>query len=79
MFLWVCLLYTLVLRLITTEPDLQMRYYTIILLIFDVVQVHSFALPGVPTKERYVGSLSLTIFGVISLIVGASHLTRLYD
>jgi len=43
-------------------PDLQMRYYTILLLIFDVVQVHSFALPGVVTKERYVGSLSLTSF-----------------
>jgi len=54
--------YTLVLRSTTIEPDLQMRYYTILLLIFDVVQVHSFALPGVVTKELYVGGLSLTIF-----------------
>jgi len=46
----------------------QIRYYTILLLIFDVVQIHSFAIKGVPNKRlcviidpvvRVVGAVSL--------------------
>lgn len=46
----------------------QIRYYTIMLLIFDVVQIHSFAIKGVPSKRlcviidpivRIVGAISL--------------------
>ncbi|KAF9534643.1 hypothetical protein CPB83DRAFT_780309 [Crepidotus variabilis] len=44
------------------------RYYTILLVVFDVAQIHSFAIPGVPTVDvcvamdptiRVVGALSL--------------------
>jgi len=44
------------------------RYYTIILLIFDVVQVHSFALPGVSTRALCIAAdPTVRILGAISL------------
>jgi len=44
------------------------RYYTIILLIFDVVQIHSFTLPGVRTRELCLAAdPTIRIVGAISL------------
>ncbi|KAF9033574.1 hypothetical protein BJ165DRAFT_1534522 [Panaeolus papilionaceus] len=53
---------------------LWIRYYTILLLIFDAVQIHSFAIPGVATKSvclamdptiRVVGAVSLWTIQII--------------
>ncbi|CAA7266800.1 unnamed protein product [Cyclocybe aegerita] len=45
-----------------------MRYYTIVLVIFDALQIHSFAIPGVPSKTVCVGIDPVTrLVGGISL------------
>lgn len=53
---------------------LWIRYYTILLVVFDVVQIHSFAIPGVATKDvclamdptiRIVGAISLWTIEII--------------
>lgn len=33
---------------------MQIRYYTVLLVAFDVAQIHSFAIPGVTTVDVYV-------------------------
>jgi hypothetical protein len=33
---------------------IQIRYYTLLLLLFDVIQIHTFAIPGVTSDNVYV-------------------------
>ncbi|KAJ3514650.1 hypothetical protein NLJ89_g2248 [Agrocybe chaxingu] len=55
-------------EVVTRLDEDQIRYYTIVLVIFDALQIHSFAIPGVPSKTvcvaidpvtRLVGGISL--------------------
>lgn len=56
MFLWVCLRYRVHPPNVTSLAltCCQIRYYSIVLLIFDVTQIHLFARPGITSDKVYV-------------------------